>query len=326
MSVGDGDQNSAEEDKLRKRVAEWLQGEGYPTEYKTANIFRQNEFSVNQGGYVVSRDPSSGRDIKRELDVVASKTVWTPGHDFFLRVSHVVECKWSRDKPWVVFTSPSTRMAPTACAAQSIASIFCESIIWTIAGDPILHALDLFATPEEGGFGGRQALANGQQDHFYSALKSVVENTYSHVAEMDRAPRADGGVPRAAEIAFPVVVVDGRLFKASFDPSENSMKLDEADHVRCHWKGSTSAVAFSTVDIVTLNGLEAFVDKRARETRKLLGLMMPIAQKIQECAKLRSLEGLEITQGGRGMLGLPTLLREIARLQAENSSDAEVPD
>jgi hypothetical protein len=298
--------NADDVQNLNRKIAEWLQAEGYPTEYKTANIFRKHQFSVMQGGYV-----ESAKDTKRELDVVASMAIQDEGGSgIFLRASYIIECKWSKSKPWVVFTSPSTRVAPSACVAQSIGSLFGESIIWTIAGDPVLHQMGLFSTPSQAGFGGRQALSSGQ-DHFYSALKSVVENSYAHAHELGKRRLDPGKVPRFAEVIFPIVVVDGRLFKASFDEDINDMQLDEASYIRCHWKGAVSAVAHATVDIVTLDGLDNFVEKRATETRNLLARMMPVARQIAKCAEQKSLDGLTVTEGPRGTVGLPKLLRVI---------------
>jgi len=301
--------STADPQALDRKVAEWLQNEGYPTEYRTANIFRKNHFWVMQGGYVESI-ASQEKEAKRELDVVASMTAYGEDDGLFIRVSHIVECKWSKSKPWVVFTSPETHLAPSACVTQTIGSLFGESIVWAMAGETALYDLGLFATPALGGFGGRQALSAGQ-DHFYSALKGVVENSYGHVAKVDRPHRQLCELPRYAEVVFPLVVVEGRLFEASFDESINDMRLQETDHVRCHWKGSVSAIAHATVDIVTLEGLNAFVQKRAQETAAFLDLMRPIAKQIAACAESKSIKDLTIKSASRGVIGLPRFLREI---------------
>ena len=83
-------------------------------------------------------------------------------------MSHVVECKWSEKKPWVLFSAPEL-MAPSACVAQTIASELGTSILWVAAGDSRLHALDLFQTPARPGFNGRQALSTGG-DLFFQAM------------------------------------------------------------------------------------------------------------------------------------------------------------
>lgn len=51
---------------------------------------------MNQGSHV--RDEEN--NLVREFDVVASKDFEVNGYN--LRFLHVVECKWSKEKPWVI--------------------------------------------------------------------------------------------------------------------------------------------------------------------------------------------------------------------------------
>src|SRR5262249_24084840 len=95
-------------DDLKSKVAAWLDKEGYPLEFRTANSFRRAGFRVRQSEYVRAEDG----DKVREIDVAASKT-WRLDKPM-LRVYHVVECKWTKDKPWVVFSSPET-ITSSAC-------------------------------------------------------------------------------------------------------------------------------------------------------------------------------------------------------------------
>jgi len=72
---------------LLDQVSSWLNSEGYPTEFRTANIFQKHGFHVTQGMYV--RGDTQGS--RREIDVLASITTRTSSG--FLRISYVVECK-----------------------------------------------------------------------------------------------------------------------------------------------------------------------------------------------------------------------------------------
>lgn len=135
---------TAKSTSLLHRVSSWLASEGYPTEFRTANIFQKHGFHVTQGAYV--RGDAEG--LKREIDVLASITARASSG--FLRISYVVECKWSTDKPWIVFTSSSTEMAPSACIAQTISSKLGEAIVWAVAGNETLQSLQTFLTPENG--------------------------------------------------------------------------------------------------------------------------------------------------------------------------------
>ena len=86
-----------ESEDLQERVAHWLSNQGYPLEMTVASIFRKHEFDVSQGIYY--SDPETAET--REIDVVADRS------DFvgLLGVFMVIECKSSKDKPWVIFSS-----------------------------------------------------------------------------------------------------------------------------------------------------------------------------------------------------------------------------
>ena len=144
-----------------------VRGKGYPTEFKAANTCRVHGFRVHQGYHV--RDKKM--ETPREIDVVA--TTDHPNREHLIRVEHVLECKWSKNKPWIVFTSPNARIASAACTAQTIGNLLGSAVIWTLAGDSSLHSLDYFYTPDRLGFGGRQAFSKGA-DHFYSATADCV--------------------------------------------------------------------------------------------------------------------------------------------------------
>ncbi|HEY9713755.1 MAG TPA: hypothetical protein V6C72_09810, partial [Chroococcales cyanobacterium] len=95
-----------------------------------------------------------------------------------IQIHHVIECKYSGDKPWVIFTANAHQIAPSACANQTISSRFGRSIAWTLAGDRAIPRLGLFGCPKRGGFGGRQAFSKGS-DQFYNAMQSVVSKANS---------------------------------------------------------------------------------------------------------------------------------------------------
>src|SRR4051794_35033755 len=94
------DKNTESTNPLATKVDEWLRHEGYPLEYITAATFHQMGFGIWQGVYV----RSSSDENPREIDVIGLYD--SSDEDVLLRVEYVIECKWSRDKPWVVFTSP----------------------------------------------------------------------------------------------------------------------------------------------------------------------------------------------------------------------------
>ena len=304
---------TAKSTSLLHRVSSWLASEGYPTEFRTANIFQKHGFHVTQGAYV--RGDAEG--LKREIDVLASITARASSG--FLRISYVVECKWSADKPWIVFTSPSTRMAPSACIAQTISSKLGEAIVWAIAGNETLQSLQTFLTPEKGGFGGRQAFSKGN-DAFYSAVQASVSNSISYVAEHDRGRRTKGTMPEAGVVAFPLVLVDGDIFAAYFDSDAGEVKIEPTDHVRCHWRGSPAWEFLATLDVVSMKHLDMFISKRAEEAKVTLSIMMNSYDEIKDFCSSGSPKALTVTPGPRGFVGAPSLVCEFLAVHGEAAS------
>ena len=292
-----------------------MNSEGYPTEFRTANLFRRHGFHAVQGRYIEDGDD----DKKREIDVLADCTASTKFG--FVRISYVVECKWSVDKPWIVFTSPTNIMAPSAMIAQTISSKLGAAVMWAVAGHDALSALDTFSIPKRGGFGGRQAFSKGN-DYFYSAVQSVVSNAAWDAAWYDRAPRKPGTMPEACVIELPIVLVEGELFEAYFDEHTDKMSLQPTSHIRCHWRGSTAWGFSATVDIISLDYLDDFLSIRSAELKPLIDTMVPVLDEIEEFRKRGLPDTIKVTKGPRGFRGAPLLLQEFSDVNRKRRKEA----
>lgn len=295
---------------LIERVTVWVKSEGYPTEFRTANTFRKHGFHAQQGYYV----DTEKQDAKREIDVLADATVDT-GFGF-LRVSYVVECKWSNEKPWIIFTSPSNRKSPSAIIAQTISSELGSAVMWVVAGNERITSLKMFSTPDRGGFGGRQSFSKGA-DHFYSSIQSVVGNSISYADWYNR-HRVKREMPTSCVLVFPVIVVEGDLFECYFENDASDVSLTQVDHIRCHWRGSSARSFSSTVDVVALRYLDRFLAERSAEMEPLVSTLMPVFDEIGEFQRSGSREALNVTLASRGFRGVPSLLREF---DSANSDD-----
>jgi hypothetical protein len=96
---------------LAKRVAEWLRTGGYPLDMTVARGLRDVGFTVTQS----DRYADVEKSILREIDAVAR---WTQpfrapgsGEPLLAALSITVECKWSEDRPWVLFVDPGKSRA-----------------------------------------------------------------------------------------------------------------------------------------------------------------------------------------------------------------------
>jgi len=288
------------EDNLKSKLEAWLADQGYPLEFAASNAFRNAGFNVFQGYHV-----DGEHDSRREIDVLAQST--SREDEGFSRVSFVAECKWSNDKPWVVFVAGGG-IATSACIAQSMGSESCRAILWARNGAEELQSLNVFRTPRPSGFGGRQAFSNNR-DVFFDAMESVTQITSSYVNQYKGRDLEDS--IRAVVIAFPVLVVKTRLFEASYDENVGQLCVNERPQTRIHWRGAKEWPAHATVDIVTEAHLSEFIDHCRKDTDVLLPFLQESAKSLRECVSSRSLQGLKLNRASTGLSGRPSLLRRL---------------
>jgi len=85
---------------IERKVSDWLKTEGWPFEIRVGRDFEKNGWKVRHGEFYT--DPV--KSIAREVDIIAT----TSSQDGMggVNLDLVIECKVTRDKPWVGFTSP----------------------------------------------------------------------------------------------------------------------------------------------------------------------------------------------------------------------------
>jgi hypothetical protein len=304
------------QEDLQQKIHAWLQKEGYPLEFATADAFRRAGFSVLQGEYTQATE----KEPRRELDVVAHIS---DRGDHLLRVEYVVECKWSGDKPWVLFGA-NRGMTTAACVSQSIGTQLAEALLWKEAGHDDFAKLGVFSSKEEHlAFGGRQAFSQSR-DLVFDAIRAVTASCRKLADEYDiGAERAlkSGRLPRQAIAIFPVVVVEGRLFKTRQSP--DGPQLDEVPAARIHWRGSDRhRLPHATLDVVRADHIESFARERASDAKVMLGVMSSALDELRKCLDEGRLDHLNVTPGSRGMLGHPPLISHLLRYLRSNTERA----
>jgi len=300
---------------LEAKVTKWLLREGYPLEYTTANSFHRAGFSVHQGIHV----RTSTEEKPREIDVVASAD--HRDDENLIRVEYIAECKWSRDRPWVVFTSRFGHMGSAACINQTIASDLGRAALWLEAGDRRLSRLEVFATPACPGFGGRQAFSDSR-DVFYGTVQSLVGACYARM-ESHNDHRLEGvSLPESAVVAFPLIVIDRSLFEACAQGLDSDLAVRSVDSARLHWRGSAASHHIVTFDVVTLAGLGSYIEQRAAEVTIVLATLKRAIGRIRKFAESGERSDLRVTSGSRGTLGPPSLIARLIRAHREAKTAA----
>jgi hypothetical protein len=88
---------------LEVRIKSWLNKQGFPLEMEVAAMAREAGFNVSQSECYL--DPET--NVPREIDLILSKGAFTDGDGVgHLSYSLYVECKSSKDKPWLLFATP----------------------------------------------------------------------------------------------------------------------------------------------------------------------------------------------------------------------------
>lgn len=309
------------DENLLKRVKEWLASSGFPLEFFTSEVFRKQGFSVHQGHY--AREP--GEETLREIDVQADANFKLLNGDL-LRISYLIECKWSRDKPWVIFTSADSSILPSACIAHTIASGVSEAVLWLLAGEEELAAAATFASPARPGFGGSRVFTESGQDMTYKALQSVVSASEAEAGSYDlysirRRYKSSG----AHSVVFPTVVVDGDLFEAFFDKEKGETDITQVPNVRVHYRGAQKRGSITTIDIVSKDGLEDFARSRFLEIPLLYKHLQIGCNAVLESLDKRDLKCLELfKRAPRGVIGLPPILREVAKSMKKDTENNQL--
>ena len=250
------------EPDLEQKVLNWLTKSGHPLEIRVADEFRKASFGVCEGEFVqdgVGESP-------REIDVAASID-WTPGTR--VRIEHVIECKSSVEKPWIVLTSKHKALRPSATIAQTIASrrgLTARRNYARTHGISEIEDLSLYRRQLRSGYAVQTAFRkNGAICEVYSAVKQVVSAAVATKNEYDRDPGPDWFV-----MIFPVLVTAAPLFEAYYDYDAEQLKVERVLEARLYWLGHRDWRMHAVVSIVSADHIEAFAADRRKASRSLL--------------------------------------------------------
>lgn len=284
---------------LLEKLNNWINTEGIPLEYYTSSVFIQNRFRVFQSDYVEEKGAT------REVDVLAFKDYESKGS--LIRICNVIECKWTKDKPWIVFTSPTAHIANSACIAQTLGSKVGSSLLWHIAGESELYNLSLFVSKKSSGFSGRQAFSK-DNDLFYNMVQSIINKTFLSVKEYDTSSQDPF---KYIAIGFPIIVIDGLLFESHY--INDNIELSEVKFSKIHWRGSSNWKLHATVTIVTKDYLSTFVSTVAKEFDSVAELAIPALENIKYLQEMKDINVLNHKAAPRGISGYPSFIYSIIK-------------
>lgn len=260
------------EDKLRG----WLETQGYPLEMRVAQACQESGARVIQSEYYTD----ANSDQSREIDVVADWQSFDA--NVLVRISLAIECKSSRDKPWILFVSSKGRLNPIARVAQRAASRLGRLALSRIAREASAQGLPIFALPEAPGYSITQAFTSGN-DVCYMAASAVASAAAAIASQIDGFSK---GLRRFdnLQIVFPVLVTEARLFAAALE-SGGSVSLKEIDSGVLLWRNPIVGLPHTIIHVLTFSALGKFVNGARESAEKFLALCTSDYKKAIEDAR-----------------------------------------
>jgi hypothetical protein len=251
---------------IEVKVREWLEKSGYPLEMQVAREFRRAQFRVSQAQFYL--DPESHQ--YREIDVVASRSESVDGR--IIQIQFVVECKVSRDRPWMMFVgedrprehfNPVSRIMFGPCNKAGVV------LRGVLSSAKDLHGLPLFMDDRQTAYGVVQAFKDGREDASFAAVMQVGKAATVLANEPLFGGLNLGLKKTPATIAFPVIVLDGRLFEAGLDQS-GQVVVKETYQCTLVNRNPQLGAALALIPVVAKEALADFVAGTATTCNEIL--------------------------------------------------------
>ncbi|RJQ24376.1 hypothetical protein C4565_09925 [Candidatus Parcubacteria bacterium] len=240
-------------EELAKKVKSWLDSQGYPLEMKVARCFQNAGFRVSSSEYYL--DPDENKP--REIDVIASLEETIAGKNF--QLAFVVECKVSKDSPWVCFQGiPEQKRDSSIGFIARLATIQGKDLLTEVSCNPDITTNRLFELPENHAYGVTNALKN-KIDLPYQAIVGARKAANALIAHYDKIQAPPNPIHTVC-IAFPLVVVDTPIYNCVLGPDGN-IDLEEVTSQTILRTGFDTY--YSIVEIVSASSLELFISSKA---------------------------------------------------------------
>lgn len=246
---------------LKAKLSEWVRSEGFPFEMRVARAFQKVGFLVNQSDYY--KDPTT--KVHREIDVIARLNFLVK--PLVIRIEFLIECKSSKDKPWVVFCGDEEELERPAWVANRFASDAGMKMLHYHATDKEFQSLSLFRLRAPVGYGLRQAFGKSED---------VAYNTMASVSSAARAKadyfREHVSAPKLLEFQFPVIALDSRLFECRLNSNEET-EMNEVPFATLLWNNPIATPAHTLIDVITEPSITAFAGECHEGAYRLMRLL-----------------------------------------------------
>jgi len=231
-------------DALPSKIKDWLTSQGYPLEMYTLQKCREAGMSAIPSWYYL--DEESGNH--RESDVRAStpRAYFGDGNEF--HITAVLECKQSRDKPWVVFTDDRKGHYRRNGFLRQFVPAYVMPW-WHAVADVITHNhLDYPLKPTRpiGHTLVRVSFTKSSEDAAYSALVAVTKAAIGYMREYSSfVVRFEKEFVRPfyeLTIIRPILVLDAPLFMCALT-EDGDVLLEQIDRCAVDWVTGSARIS-----------------------------------------------------------------------------------
>ena len=247
---------------LIENIRQWLSKQGLHLEMKVAKKFSDNNFEVRPSS--MYEDPIT--NIGREIDIISSKGILLNKNIIF-DITFVIECKYSKDKPWVLFKSSRQDyygknynfMFRNSSEHAKIILLELENF------DNELKENFLFSFNDNLYYGAKRAHLN--QDHMINeAINQVCNANHARSLKIDSYNNTHIS---NLEIQFPIIVVDGKLFE-SYLNNKLEIILNEINYGHLLISRPELGNQKFFIDIVSFNYLDEYINSISNATEEIL--------------------------------------------------------
>lgn len=244
---------------IESRISAWLESQGYPLEMTTAAAFQRAGFNVVQSDSYIDQDTKK----PREIDVHAYLGRSWDSQKRGIRATFLVECKLSKDKPWVVFSSPHSILVDDVKVRARPTSVLGARVLRELGKEA--QSLYLFKTDLQKAHGVIRAFSTGE-DVAFAAVTGVLKASIAKAELLS--------LPTVCHVVFPTIVVDGLLFDC-FLGDRGKPIIRQVPEATLYWRYDMKGVPFSlsVIHIVTLPYLEDHIKSIVADWPKFFDMM-----------------------------------------------------
>jgi hypothetical protein len=248
----------AEKQEL-ENVAEWLEKEGYRLEYLAHSAFQGTGLHAEMSYHV-----NTPEGKPREIDVMASDFSNHPSSGL-TEVKVLCECKYSKEKPWVLLISDLKsdlsrdwralpKSANTRIHGPDHLRVPLEQCWHFTPGHPLAHNLV-------------QAFRKDNRDQAFNSLQKIANAAW----DCAEAPARASAASTLHVVVIPCLIVQAKLLLARYDGDVKLFTVTEVPYGRFLWSGCRSG---TLVDVVHVSALPSYA-RIVKETMKTVLAVVP---------------------------------------------------